>query len=76
MHGMHVRTGAAQSEALCTCVLLVGYNKFSVYQCIVTPGSFSLMTAQDGHLVDAQSAGCCSCDSIESSEGRYKQLSS
>ena len=40
--------------------LLVGYCKFSFYQGIVAPGSFSLTGAQDGHLVDAQSAGCCS----------------
>ena len=40
--------------------LLVGYSKFSFYQGIVTPGSFSLTVARDGRLVDAQSAGCCS----------------
>ena len=40
--------------------LLVGYSKFSFYQGIVAPGSFSLTGVQDGHLVDAQSAGCCS----------------
>ena len=40
--------------------VLVGYNKFSFYQDIVAPRLFTLMGARDGHLVNAQSAGCCS----------------
>ena len=38
---------------------LVGYNKFSFYQDMSRP-LFGLTGAQDGRLVDAQSAGCCS----------------
>ena len=40
--------------------LLVGYSKFSFYQGVVAPGSFGLTGAQDGCLVDAQSADYCS----------------
>ena len=58
----------------CSSYVLVGYNKFSFYQAIVTPESFGLRGARDGRLVDAQAPVAANCDNKEYFEGHYEQL--